>query len=157
MKLNIFNSWKDYGRIYGRDLTYQTTKPKNTALFATYIKDAKTGNIVVKAYGRDKETSQQAAEKLLRNAGAEAVWNAAETGQSILKVEPKPEKDINWRDGPLHSDKAHRKMMVGENKEEPTMRNFVAKHARKVNKAGPMRDKKNDYKRKEKHKKRDVE
>lgn len=156
MKLNIFNSWKDYGRVYGRDLTYQSTKPKNSTLFATYIKDEKTGNIVVKAYGRDKEQSQRAAEILLRDAGAEAVWVAAKTGQPILRVERKPEKNISWRDGPLHRDRAHRKMMVGENKEEQPVRNFVAKHARKVNKAGPMRDKKNDYKRTPKHKKKDV-
>ena len=56
MKLNIFNSWKDYGRVYGRDLTYQSTKPKNSTLFATYIKDEKTGNIVgVKAVNQDNE------------------------------------------------------------------------------------------------------
>lgn len=156
MKLNIFNSWKDYGRVYGRDLTYQSTKPKNSTLFATYIKDEKTGNIVVKAYGRDKEQSQKAAEILLRDAGAEAVWEAAKTGQPILRID-REQKDINWRDGPLHSDRAHRKIMVGESSKEQPVRNFVAKHARKVNKAGPMRDKKNDYKRKPKHKNKDVE
>lgn len=111
MKLNIFNSWKDYGRVYGRDLTYQSTKPKNSTLFVTYIKDEKTGNIVVKAYGRDKEQSQKAAEILLRDAGAEAVWEAAKTGQPILRID-REQKDINWRDGPLHRDRAHRKMMA---------------------------------------------
>lgn len=155
MKLNIFNSWKDYGRVYGRDLTYQTTKPKNTTLFATYIKDEKTGNIVVKAYGTSKEESQRAAQALLTNAGAEAVWDAAKTGQPILTVDRK-EKEISWRDGAFHRDRAHRRMAVGESKEQP-IRNFVAKHARKMHKAGPMRDKKNDYKRNPKHKNKDVE
>lgn len=38
--------------------------------------------------------------------------------------------------------------------QKKSFRNFVAMHARKVNKAGPMADKKNDYKRKEKHTKK---
>lgn len=38
--------------------------------------------------------------------------------------------------------------------DKKTLRNFVAMHARKVNKAGPMADKKNDYKRKAKHSKK---
>lgn len=156
MRLNIFNSWKEYGRVYGRDLTYQTTKPSGTKLFATYIKDVKSGNVIVKAYGKDKQQSQEAAERLIREAGAEAVWQAAESGEPILRVD-RQQKDISWRDGALHSDRAHRRM-VGESKEEPAMqRNFVAKHARKVNKAGPMRDKKNDYSRKKKHPKKEVE
>ena len=35
--------------------------------------------------------------------------------------------------------------------QKKSFRNFVAKHARTVNKAGAMADKKNDYKRKAKH------
>lgn len=46
--------------------------------------------------------------------------------------------------------------LVNEQDAPPVIRNFVAKHARSVNKAGPMKDKKNDYKRKPKHKKKDV-
>ena len=156
MKLNIFNRWEPLGTYAGRQLVYQTAKESGKNVFATYIKDAKSGNIVTKGFGLTKESSLSTTVALLKKIGGEAIYQAIETGQPVLAPAkaPEPQKDIEWRDGANHSHRAQ-KRIVGEAKEEENKkpRNFVAKHARMVNKAGPMKDKKNDYNRKPKHKK----
>lgn len=162
MKLNIFNTWKDLGGFSGRTLQYQTTKAKEGNAFVTYIRDEKSKNIITRGYGTTAEASRNTAMLIMKNAGKEAIWNAIQTGETILHSPTKqaPEqKDIDWRDGVNHRYRAQKKI-VGEGKEEmdkPKIRNYVAKHARSVNKAGAMRDKKNDYKRNPKHKKRVTE
>lgn len=158
MKLNIFNRWKAFDKpIYGRPFEYQVAKADGGRnLFVAYIKDQKTGNLVTRAYGSDGENALKATLRILKDSGGEAVYKAIEDKTPILAIPQKqPEKQIDWRDGVGHSYKAQRRL-VGEQKEEK-IRNFVAKHSRKVNKAGPMKDKKNDYTRKPKHKKREDE
>lgn len=155
MKLGLFNRWKPLGTMYGLELEYQTSPVKGGGnVFATYIKDKKSGATVTRSYGRDKDAALQNTLALLKRIGPEAIHQAVESGQPVL-VAPKEEEkqNIDWRDGANHSYRAQRKI-VGEAEEKPVIRNFVAKHARSVNKAGPMRDKKNDYKRKAKHKKK---
>lgn len=162
MRLNIFNLWRDLGNYFGRTLQYQTSKVKGSnKLFVTFVKDAKSNATVAKAYGMSKEASREAVLKLLKSVGAEAVWNAIQTGEPIVQSRKpaEPKKDIEWRDGINHRHRAQ-KRIVGEGEEimekegKPRVRNFVAKHARAVNKGGPMKDKKNDYKRKPKHNKK---
>ncbi|MDG6934883.1 MAG: hypothetical protein JRN68_09320 [Nitrososphaerota archaeon] len=164
MRLNVFNLWRDLGNYFGRTLQYQTSKVKGSnKLFVTFVKDAKSNATVAKAYGMTNEASREAALKLLKSVGAEAVWNAIQSGKPIVQSETQkptePKKDIEWRDGINHRYRAQ-KRIVGEGEEimekegKPRIRNFVAKHARAVNKGGPMKDKKNDYKRKPKHNKK---
>lgn len=158
MKLNFFNSWKPLGTFAGRQLTYQTAKENGQNVFATYIKDAKTGKIITKGFGIDKETSLKTTVALLKKIGGEAIYQAIETGEPVLAParQAAPEKEIDWRDGSNHRYRAQ-KRIVGETKEEKEEvqkpRNFVAKYARMVNKAGPMKD----YTRKPKHKKEESE
>lgn len=165
MKLNIFNPWRELGNYFGRTLQYQTSKVKGSnKLFVTFIRDAKSNATVAKAYGMSDEASREAVIKLLKSVGSEAVWNAIQTGEPIVQsqkpaVQPETRKNIEWRDGINHRHRAQ-KRIVGEGEEimekedKPKVRNFVAKHARAVNKGGPMKDKKNDYKRKPKHNKK---
>lgn len=162
MRLNIFNPWRDLGNYFGRTLQYQTSKVKGSnKLFVTFVKDAKSNATVAKAYGMTNEASREAVLKLLKSVGGEAVWNAIQTGEPIVQSQKpaEPKKDIEWRDGINHRHRAQ-KRIVGEGEEimkkedKPRVRNFVAKHARAVNKGGPMKDKKNDYKRKPKHNKK---
>lgn len=162
MRLNVFNLWRDLGNYFGRTLQYQTSKVKGSnKLFVTFVKDAKSNATVAKAYGMSKEASREAVLKLLKSVGAEAVWNAIQTGEPIVQSRKpaEPKKDIDWRDGINHRYRAQ-KRVVGEGEEimekedKPRARNFVAKHARTFNKGGPMKDKKNDYKRKPKHNKK---
>lgn len=164
MKLNIFNPWRELGNYFGRSLQYQTSKVKGSnKLFVTFIKDAKSNATVAKAYGMSDEASRDAVVKLLKSVGAEAVWNAIQSGEPIVQSQAQqapqqPQKDIDWRDGVNHRYRAQKRIVgegeeIMEKDEKPAVRNFVAKHARSVNKGGPMKDKKNDYQRKPKHKK----
>jgi len=162
MKLNIFNPWRDFGNYFGRTLQYQTSKVKGSSkLHVTFIKDAKSNATVAKAYGLTDEASREAATRLLKSVGTEAVWNAIQSGEPIVQSQaqqaPEPKKDIEWRDGINHRHRAQKRIVgegeIMEKEQKPVTRNFVAKHARAVNKAGPMKDKKNDYQRKPKHKK----
>lgn len=165
MKLNIFNSWKPLGTFFSKPLEYQTSRLDSASgrIFAVYVRDAKSRNLVVKLIVNDLNAAPEAAQRALKRIGAEAVWKAIETGEPVAynpaqaQIVPKqedPDKKIDWRDGSNHRYRAQ-KRIVGEQEEVKTKpRNFVAKHARNVNKAGPMKDKKNDYKRKPKHKKK---
>lgn len=157
MKLGFFNRWKPLGTMYGRELEYQTSPVKGSGkVFVTYIRDKKSGNTITRNYGRETaDAALQNTIALLRKIGPDKVMQAIEDGQPVVVApkEPEQKKDIDWRDGVGHSYKAQRRL-VGEGEEKPVIRNFVAKHARSVNKAGPMKDKKNDYKRKPKHKKK---
>lgn len=164
MKLNIFNSWKPLGTHFGKTLEFQTAKAGTGNAYVVYVRDAKTKRLITRAITPDPKSAPDYAQKIVARIGGEAVWQAIETGepvtynpsQSMQKQEPE-DKKIEWRDGTNHRYRAQRKI-VGEQKEEKVKpRNFVAKHARAVNKAGPMKDKKNDYKRKPKHKKSLVE
>lgn len=164
MKLNIFNPWRDFGSYFGRTLQFQTSKVKGSpSLHVTHIRDAKSNATVAKAYGMSPEASQEAIARLLKSVGNEAIWNAIQTGEPIVKspAQNEPPKDISWRDGINHRHRAQ-KRIVGEGEEKeatreedkPAVRNFVAKYACKVNKGGPMADRKSDYQRKPKHKKK---
>lgn len=175
VKLDLFNRWKDFGTYYGSQLVYQTTKAPDTKnLFITYVKHAKTGVVVCKAYGMSSTTSKENAVKLINASGVDALRHAIDSGVPLLQSYPnklnqakkdienrtdfdikkKPHK-VDWLDGVFHRHRAQKKI-VGEGKEVEMNkpRNPVAKNAGKFNKAGPMRDKKNDYTRKPKHKKR---
>lgn len=166
MKLNIFNPWRDFGKYFGRTLQFQTSKVKgSTKLHLTFIRDEKSKATIAKAYGTSPEASQKAVAGLLQSAGNDAVWNAIQTGEPIVQsqtqapAQNEPKKDIHWRDGINHRYRAQKRIVgegeeVMEKKEKPVVRNFVAKHSRSVNKGGPMKDKKNDYQRKPKHKKK---
>jgi hypothetical protein len=163
MKLQMFNSWKDLVAFSGRTLQYQTTKASAGNAFVTHIRDEKSKNVVVRAYGTTPDSSRENAVRMMKSAGSDALWNAIQTGETILQSpqkQPEEQKHIDWRDGSNHRYRAQ-KRIVGEGKEdmdkEPKIRNYVAKHARSVNKAGAMRDKKNDYRRNPKHKKKIVE
>lgn len=157
MKLNIFNRWKAFDKpIFGRPMLYQVSKASDTgSTFAAYIKDQKTDRVVARGFGRDGENALKAVLNILKTNGGEAVYKAIEDNKPLLASpqQREPEKQIDWRDGSNHRYRAQRRI-VGEQKEDKP-RNFVAKHARKFNKAGPMKDKKNDYQRKPKHKKRE--
>ncbi len=157
MKLGLFNRWKPLGTMFGLELEYQTTPAKGSnKVYVTYIKDKKSDATVTRGYGRDADAALQATVALLKRIGPEKIHQAIESGQPVLAAAPQEEqKPIEWRDGIGHSHRAQRRI-VGEQEEEqkPVIRNFVAKHARSVNKPGPMADKKNDYKRKPKHKKK---
>lgn len=162
MKLGLFNRWKPLGTMYGLELEYQTTTAKGAGkVYVTYVKDKKSGATVTRNYGRDADSALQNTISLLKRIGPEKIHQAIESGQPVLAASPQPEqKEVDWRDGSNHSYRAQRRLVgeqVEEEKEKPVIRNFVAKHARSVNKAGPMKDKKNDYKRKPKHKKEVVE
>ena len=159
MKLNIFNRWASLGTIAQRKLEYQTAKMNDNINFVTFIRDAETQKIITKAFGNDKNVSLERATNLLKRIGPDGIYQAIETGEPVLREPVKqqaPEKEIEWRDGIGHSARAQ-KRIVGEGKEEkedkdkPKINNLVAKHARKFNKAVVMRDRKNDYKRKDKH------
>ncbi len=156
MKLNIFNRWKSLGVVASRELEYQTSPAKGADnVYVTYVRDAKTGKVVTKGFGPTADASQKNTLALLKKIGPDGIFQAIETGVPVLAGKPEaPQKEIDWRDGSNHSYRAQ-KRIVGEG-EEPTSknRNFVAEHARMVNKAGPMKDKKNDYKRKPKHDKK---
>lgn len=165
MKLNIFNSWKPLGTFLSKPLEYQTSKLDSSSgrVFAVYVRDAKSKNLIVKLVVNDQKAAPEAAQKALSRIGGEAVWQAIKTGEPVsynpsqpLPKQEDPDKKIEWRDGTNHRYRAQ-KRIVGEQEEVKTKhRNFVAKHARKVNKAGPMKDKKNDYQRKPKHKKKEM-
>ena len=158
MDLGLFNRWKPLGTMYGLELEYQTSSVKGSSqVFVTYVKDKKSGVTITRNYSRDKDTALQATIAFLKKIGPEKIQQAIESGQPVV-IPPKEEEQapIDWHDGINHSYRAQRRI-VGEQEEEkekPTFRNFVAKHARSVNKAGPMQDKKNDYLRKPKHKKK---
>lgn len=175
MKLDLFNRWKDFGTYYGSRLKFQTTRAPDTKnLFITYVKHAKTDVVVCKAYGMSDESSRENAAKLLNAVGVDGFRQAIHTEQPIIQKQPtkieqarknienradfeskkQPDK-VEWLDGVFHRHRAQKKI-VGEGKEVEMNkpRNPVAKNAGKFNKAGPMRDKKNDYNRKPKHKKR---
>lgn len=155
MKLNIFNSWKPLQTHHRKELVYQTGK--SSAAFVTVVKDVQTDKIVAKVYTTNKDAGVVQAQQLLNNTPIEQLQIAIESG-NLLTTAPRkrPPSNIDWYDGANHSYRAQ-KRLVGEAKDDkdddkPSFRNFVAKHARAVNKAGPMKDKKNDYKRKPKHK-----
>lgn len=157
MRLDIFNRWTSLGKIFGKDLEYQTSKMKNKDLFITYIRDKQTKNTVTRYYGKTKEQSLQATTNFLKKIGGDAVWEAIESGEPVTRLpEQEPERKIDWRDGANHRYRAQ-KRIVGEKVEDkdvkPSINNLVAKHAHKFNKSAVHRDKKNDYKRKDKHKK----
>lgn len=162
MRLNIFNPWRDLGTYFGRTLQYQTSKVKGASkLFVTFVRDAKSNTTIAKAYGATGEASREAVLKLLKSVGAEAVWDAIQSGKPIVQSQAqKPDKkDIDWRDGANHRYRAQKRIVgeweeIVEKEDKPKIRNFVAKHARAFNKGGPMKDKKNDYKRKPKHNKK---
>lgn len=156
MKLNIFNSWKSLGTIHGRALEYQTSAVQGSKkVLVTYVRDAESKATITKAYGPDQQASKDAAIRAIKDIDPQSLWDSIKTGEPIVKRQVTDSKPINWRDGIGHAHKAQ-KRIVGEqeeivNTDKPKTRNFVAKHARTVNKGGPMRDKKNDYKRKGKH------
>lgn len=155
MKLNIFNSWKPLQTHHRRKLVYQTGKAN--AAFITVVKDAQTDKVIAKVYTTNKDTGVAQAQQLLNNTPIEQLQIAIESGNLITAPRREAPPKIDWRDGANHSYRAQ-KRIVGEAKDDKdkddkklSFRNFVAKHARAVNKAGPMKDKKNDYKRKPKH------
>jgi hypothetical protein len=150
MKLNLFNRWEPIGTFGGKSLESQTS---NTGkVFITLIRDADSGKVITKGYGPIKSASQRNAAALLKNIGPEGIHRALETGQPVMSA-PKQEKpEPEWSDG-AHHKAIPREVREGKEDDKPVIRNFVAKHSRMVNKAGPMKDKKNDYKRKPKHKK----
>jgi hypothetical protein len=160
MKLNIFNPWKTLGTIYGRKLEYQSSPVQGSKkLLVTYVRDAESNATITKAYGATAEASKDAAIRSIKEIDAESLWNSIRTGEPVTKRQIPDKPKVNWRDGIGHSHRAQ-KRIVGEqeqivNTDKPKPRNFVAKHARSVNKGGPMRDRKNDYKRKKKHSKQD--
>jgi putative protein kinase ArgK-like GTPase of G3E family len=159
MKLQDFNNWQSIGKHFGRDIEYQTVKQSDN-VYKTFLRDKASRATIARAHGRTPESSQQYALKTIQDAGADAVWHAIEKNEPILqgtvKSEPKRElQNSDWIDGANHRHRAQRKI-VGEavtpDQYHKSFRNFVAKHSRNVNKAGPMRDKKNDYQRNPKHK-----
>lgn len=118
MKLNIFNSWKDMGVVAGRVFKRQTFNVGGKNLFTTLIKDVKTDTVIGKAQGITKEKSIEAASRLLKNSGGEAIWAAVENKEllrpSTLHSTPTaPSKTVEWRDGPNHRYRAQKKI-VGE-------------------------------------------
>lgn len=171
MKLSLFNQWKRLGIVSGIQLEYQTAKAGNNS-FATYIRDAKTEKVITKGFGVSKESAQESALNNLKRIGPQGIHDAINNDAPVIpSVGGKmpdthnPEKDDKvWSDGIGHSHRAQKKIVgeeldieFDENLDESfkeVCRNFVAKNAHKVNKAGPMKDKKNDYSRKEKHKKK---
>lgn len=171
MKLNIFNTWKKLGALAGKTLEYQTTQIKGSSSYVTHIRDAASEKLITKGYGLDKEKSQKAAYDNLKKIGVEGLLNAIETGeiQMPTQIAPRDEKKIDWRDGAGHSYKAQ-KRIVGErlmiepdeslaesfkqflmekgSDMAPVIRNPVAKHAHKYNKASVHKDRKKESKRK---------
>lgn len=170
MKLNIFNSWKPLGSIFSRQIEFQSSPAQGSkTVFVTILRDGKTQKIITKGYGKTKEASLAAATALIRKIGAEAVWQAIETGEPVLAAKPEaPKPKVDWSDGIGNASRAQKKIIgereVGDidgselleadkkKKKVAKPRNFVAKNASKVNKAGPMKDK-TAYTRKPKHKK----
>jgi len=165
MKLNIFNTWKSLGKLFGKDLEYQTSKLPDKDLFITYIRDKKSRNVVTRYYGKTKEQSLQSTVSFLKKLDGQDIWDAIENNTPITRIPDKAsDNPVDWRDGANHRYRAQ-KRIVGEQLEDieftesedkdtkPKINNLVAKHARKFNKSVVMRDKKNDYKRKEKYKK----
>lgn len=185
MKLNMFNSWKPLGKLYARDIEYQTTRStKGGKTFSTTLRDAKTGNAILRTFGSSPESSMSNAQRALKSVGSDAVYQAIETGNPIsynVQVADDTRRandNVDWRDGINHRHRAQ-KRIVGENIEvieeddedqfimvdgkkvkktkKPLFRNFVAKHARTFNKAVVMADRKNDYKRRPKHRNKNFE
>lgn len=153
MKLNIFNSWKNLGRMFGKDLEFQTSKVPDRDLFVTYIRDKKSGNTVTRAYGKTKEASFDATVRQLKTFDGDEIWGAIESGEPLLAPNRSENRKVDWRDGINHRYKAQ-KRIVGEKVEEEKSgrpesdRNPVAKHAHKFNKSVVMQDKKKTYNRK---------
>ena len=105
MKLNIFNSWKSLGKMYGKELEFQTSRVPDKDLFVTYIRDKKSGNTVTRAYGKTREASLEATIRQLKTHDGDTVWNAIETGEPILAAampNKTPEKKVEWRDDLPH-------------------------------------------------------
>lgn len=155
MKLNIFNSWKSLGKMYGKTLEFQTSRVPDRDLYVTYIRDKASNNTVTRGYGKSKEDALKNTVAQLRSYEPQSIWDAIESGEPILKaIQPnKPdEHKIEWRDGVNHRFKAQ-KRIVGEKVEDDmkgkpqTDRNLVAKHAHKFNKSVIMKDKKKTHKR----------
>lgn len=160
----MFNRWKSLGRIFAKELEYQTSKLRDKDLFVTYIRDKQTKNTVTRYYGKTKDQSLQATIRFLQKIGGDAVWDAIRTGEPVTRLPmQEPERKIDWRDGANHRYRAQ-KRIVGEKIEEsrkskkrnkdddkPSLNNPVAKHAWKFNKSAVFRDRKHDYRRKEKH------
>lgn len=155
MKLNLFNRWAPLGTFAGKALESQTSSTGK--VFITLIRDADSGKVITKGYGPTKDASERNAAALLKSIGAEGLFRAIETGEPVMAPSKRPEREEpTWSDGVRHKAIPFNVKEADEGK-KPAIRNFVAKHARTVNKAGPMKDKKNDYKRKPKHKKDDSE
>ena len=169
MKLTMFNSWNNIGNFYGVKAEYQTFKPKNSSLYYTYIRSAVDNVIFIKAYAKDANTSLQRAVDLLKKSGEQKIKNAIYTGRAIVNSGDSPIQNnynnvspgnlktkIDWRDGSNHRYRAQRKI-VGESAKKPfvtPIRNLVAKHSKGLYKSGAMKDKKNQYSRKQKHKRK---
>lgn len=162
MKLSLFNQWKPLKTHYRRQFVYQTSK--GTAAFVTMVKDVETDHVLIRVTTRDKESGVSAAENLLNNTDPADLQYALQH-KEVLQSQAKPEqKNVEWRDGVNHSFKAQKKI-VGEGKtyknpkfkDAETIKNPVAKNANEFNKSVVMRDRKNDYKRKPKHKKAEAE
>lgn len=170
MKLNIFNTWKKLGALAGKTLEYQSTQIKGASSYVTHIRDAASEKLITKGYGMDKEKSQKAAYDNLKKIGVEGLLNAIESGeiQMPTQIAPKDEKEIQWRDGVGHSYKAQKRivgerlmiepdeslaesfkqfLMEKDSDMTPVIRNPVAKHAHKYNKAAVHKDKKKESKR----------
>lgn len=155
MKLNIFNPWKPLGKVYGIDVELQTSRVPNSKVFVSYIRDTHNRTTIVASYGNDPDTSRDRAIKTIKSFSGDDIRRAVENKEILNPNQKQPEqKHIDWRDGIGHSYRAQ-KRIVGESKEErkQRIRNFVAKNANKFNKAGPMKDKKNTYTRKDKFQK----
>lgn len=162
--LDLFNGWKPISAFDRFSLEMKTDKINNDGnIYVTVIRDKNSKIPVLKSRSTSEQSSINSALKALRLAGKPQIYKAIETKVPIdaqrLYTEIEKErsekeeksKKIQWRDGANHRHRAQMKI-VGESLEGCNMkkpRNFVAKNARKFNKAAIMRDKKNDYRRRE--------
>lgn len=115
MKLDIFNPWRDLTTVGQNTIQYQTSKKGN--IFVTYLRDKETKAPITLGNGRDKESSQQAAQINLNKIGANGVRQAIESGQMVHPsrgTDAPVDRDIDWRDGSNHRYKAQRDIVDGK-------------------------------------------
>lgn len=116
MRLNIFNSWKDFAKWSGHVLQYQSTRRGDN--FITYIRDRDTEQPITYGLGRTKEDSVNSAIRNIKKINVDGVKQAIQQKRIIAADHIDDVKhDIQWRDGAYHSHKAQKKI-VGESEQK---------------------------------------
>ena len=128
------------------------------------VKDVETDHVVARVFTKDKESGVSAATNLINSTDAGDLQYALQHKEVLQPKKAPEQKNIEWRDGVNHAHRAQRKI-VGEGKtyknpkykDAESINNPVAKNANNFNKSATHKDKKNDYQRKPKHKKKEIE